>query len=75
MRRINAMFAPGLLALALVLSAAQQQARADEPVVLTEQEILAQIIGNTAIIVGGEERWSDTTNRTEPFEGVRNMAS
>ena len=49
----------GLLALVLVMSSAQQQARADEPVVLTEQEILAQIVGNTANIVGGEEKWSE----------------
>ncbi len=49
----------GLLALVLVMSAVQQQARADEPVVLTEQTILAQIIGNTANIVGGEEKWSE----------------
>ncbi len=39
----------GLPALVSVMSSAQQQARADEPVVLTEQEILAQIVGNTAL--------------------------
>ncbi len=49
----------GLLALVLVMSSAQQQARADEPVVLTEQEILAQIIGNTAIAVEEVHRWSE----------------
>ncbi len=49
----------GLLVLVVVMSSAQQQARADEPVVLTEQEILAQIIGNTANIFGGEEKWSE----------------
>ncbi len=49
----------GLLALVLVMSSAQQQARADEPVVLTEQEILAQIIGNTAISVGEKHGWSE----------------
>ena len=49
----------GLLALVLVMSSAQQQARADEPVVLTEQEILAQIVGNTAVSTGGGERWSE----------------
>ena len=49
----------GLLALVLVMSSVQQQARADEPVVLTEQEILAQIVGNTAVSTGGGERWSE----------------
>ncbi len=49
----------GLLALVLVMSSAQQQARADEPVVLTEQEILAQIVGNTAVSTGGGEGWSE----------------
>ena len=49
----------GLLALVLVMSSAQQQARADEPVVLTEQAILAQIIGNTAISVGEKHGWSE----------------
>ncbi len=49
----------GLLALVVVMSSAQQQARADEPVVLTEQEILAQIVGNTAVSTGGGERWSE----------------
>ena len=44
----------GLLALVLVMSSAQRQARADEPVVLTEQEILAQIIGNTATRARGQ---------------------
>jgi len=49
----------GLLALVLVMSSAQQQARADEPVVLTEEEILAQIVGNTAVSTGGGERWAE----------------
>ncbi len=49
----------GLLALVLVMSFAQQQARADQPVVLTEQEILAQIVGNTAVSTGGGEKWSE----------------
>ena len=37
MRQISHMLAIGLLALVLVMFSAQQQARADEPVVLTEQ--------------------------------------
>ncbi len=49
----------GLLALVLATSSAQQQARADEPVVLTEQAILAQSIGNTAISVGEKHGWSE----------------
>ncbi len=49
----------GLLALVLVMSSAQQQARAHEPVVLTGQEILTQIIGNTATGVGKKHRWSE----------------
>ncbi len=48
----------GLLVFVVVMSSAQQRARADEPVVLTEQEILAQIVGNTAVSTGGGERWS-----------------
>ncbi len=59
MRQISHMLAIGLLALVLVTFSAQQQVRADEPVVLTEQEILAQIIGNTATSVGGKEKWSE----------------
>ena len=59
MRQINHMFATGLLALVLVTFSAQQQARADEPSVLTEQEILAQIVGNTAISVGEKHGWSE----------------
>ncbi len=38
----------GLLAIVLVMYSAQQQAKADKSVVLTEQEILTQIIENTA---------------------------
>jgi hypothetical protein len=53
------MLAIGLLTLVLVMSFAQQQARADEPVMLTEQEILAQIIGNTASGVGEKHAWSE----------------
>ena len=49
----------GLLALVLVMFSAQQQARADQPVVLTEQEIMAQIIGNTATSVGEAHGWSE----------------
>ncbi len=67
----------GILALVLVMSSAQQQARADEPVVLTEQEILAQIIGNTAISVGVEHGWSeyyqpDGTIRGRTDDGTNN---
>jgi hypothetical protein len=54
------MFAIGLLVLVVVMSSAQRQARADEPVLaLIEQEILAQIVGNTAISVGEEHGWSE----------------
>ena len=49
----------GLLALVLVMFSAQQQARADQPDVLTEQEIMAQIIGNTATSVGEAHGWSE----------------
>jgi hypothetical protein len=53
------MLAIGLLALVLVTFSAQQQVRADEPVVLTEQEILAQFIGNTATGIDEGTRWSE----------------
>ena len=59
MRQINHMLAIGLLAFVLVTFSAQQQSRADEPVMLTEQEILAQVIGNTASGVGEKHRWSE----------------
>ncbi len=59
MRQINYMLAIGLLALVLVMFSAQQQARAHEGVMLTEQEILAQIIGNTASGAGEKHRWSE----------------
>ena len=49
----------GLLVLVLVMSSAQQQARAHEAVMFTEQEILAQIIGNTATSVGEKHGWSE----------------
>ncbi len=49
----------GLLALVLVMSSAQQDVLADEPVMLTEQEILAQIIGNTASGASAKHRWSE----------------
>ncbi len=49
----------GLLALVLVTFSAQQQARAAEPVMLTEQEILAQIIGNTASGASAKHAWSE----------------
>ncbi len=67
----------GLPALVSVMSSAQQQARADEPVVLTEQEILAQIIGNTAISVGEKHGWSeyyqpDGTIRGRTDDGTNN---
>ena len=59
MRQRNHMLAIGLLAFVLITFSAQQQARADEPVMLTEQEILAQIIGNTASGVGEKHAWSE----------------
>ena len=49
----------GLLAFVLFAFSAQQQARAHEAAMLTEQEILAQIVGNTAISVGEEHGWSE----------------
>ena len=49
----------GLLAFVLVMASAQQQARAHERVVLTGQEILTQVIGNTASGVGKKHRWSE----------------
>ena len=49
----------GLLAIVLFISSAQQQARAHEPVVLTGQEILTQVIGNTAYGVGKKHRWTE----------------
>ncbi len=64
----------GLLALVLITFSVQQQARAHEAVMLTEQEILAQIIGNTASgVLQQSTDGLNTTNRTEPFEGVRMM--
>ncbi len=67
----------GLLAFVLVMSSAQQHARADEPVVLTEQEILAQVIGNTAFGVGAKHSWSeyyqpDGTIRGRTDDGTNN---
>ena len=59
MRQIYQMFAIALLVLVVVMTSAQQQARADEPSVLTEQEILTQIVGNTAISVGEKHGWSE----------------
>ena len=52
-------FAFGLLALVLVTFSAQQQANAHEAVMLTNQEILAQVIGNTAFGVGAKHNWSE----------------
>ena len=49
----------GLLILVVVMSSAQQQARAHDAVMLTGQEILAQIIGNTASGVGKKHAWSE----------------
>ncbi len=67
----------GLLVFVLVMSYAQQQARAAEPVVLTEQEILAQVIGNTAFGVGAKHSWSeyyqpDGTIRGRTDDGTNN---
>jgi hypothetical protein len=59
MHQRNHMLAIGLLASVLVTFSAQQQAKAHEEVMLTEQDILAQIIGNTAISVGEEHGWSE----------------
>jgi len=59
MRKINHMLAIGLLAFVLATFSAQQQARSHEAVMLTGQEILAQIIGNTATSVGEEHGWSE----------------
>ena len=59
MRQTYQMFAIALLVLVVVMTSAQQQARADEPSVLTEQEILTQIVGNTAISVGEKHGWSE----------------
>ena len=49
----------GLLALVLVMSSAQQQAKSHDEVMLTEQEILAQVIGNTATSVEEKHEWSE----------------
>ncbi len=49
----------GLLVLVVVMSSSQQQARAHDTVMLTGQEILAQIIGNTASGVGEKHAWSE----------------
>ena len=49
----------GLLAIVLFIFSAQQQAKAHEPVVLTGQEILTQVIGNTASGVGKKHRWTE----------------
>ena len=59
MRQINSILATGLLAFVLVTFSAQQQARADQPVVLTKQEIMVQIIGNTATSAGEGHGWSE----------------
>jgi hypothetical protein len=59
MQQIKHMLAIGLLAFVFFTFSAQHQARADEPVMLTEQEILAQIIGNTASGVGEKHAWSE----------------
>ena len=52
-------FAFGLLAVVLVTFSSQQQASAHEAVMLTKQEILAQVIGNTAFGVGAKHNWSE----------------
>ena len=49
----------GLLALVLFVSIPQQHAQADEPIVLTEEEIASQIIGNTATGTDSGTRWSE----------------
>ncbi len=49
----------GLLALVVVMSSAQQQSRADDPVMLTGQEILARVIGNTASGASAKHGWSE----------------
>ena len=49
----------GLLAFVLVTISARQQAKAHEAVMLTEQEILTQIIGNTASGVSTKYSWSE----------------
>jgi hypothetical protein len=59
MRQVNHMLATGLLALVLVTFSAQQQARAHDAVMLSEQEILAQIIGNTASGASAKHGWSE----------------
>ena len=56
----------GLLAIVLVMHSAQQQAKADKSVALTEQEILTQIIENTASGASAKRR-----GRTDngPYQG------
>jgi len=54
----------GLLAIVLFISSAQQQAKAHAPskhrqIVLTGQEILTQVIGNTAYSVGKKHKWTE----------------
>ncbi len=51
--------AMGLLALVLVTFSGEQQTRADEPTVLTEEEVLAQFIGNTATGTEQGTGWSE----------------
>jgi len=59
----------GLLFFVLAMSFAQQQAKADEPVVLSGQEILTQVIGNTASGVGKKHSWSEYYNPDGTIQG------
>ena len=59
----------GLLVIFLGMSSAQQQARAQEPIVLSGQEILTQVIGNTASGVGIKHNWSEYYNPDGTIEG------
>jgi len=49
----------GLLVLVVVMSSGQLQASAHDTVMLTGQEILAQIIRNTANVLGKKHAWSE----------------
>ena len=59
----------GLLFFVLAMSSAQQQAKAHEPLALSGQEILTQVIGNTASGVGKKHNWSEYYNPDGTIEG------
>jgi len=59
----------GLLFFVFAMTFAQQQVKADEPIALSGQEILNQVIGNTASGEGKKHNWSEYYNPDGTIEG------